>query len=628
MSWRIEVTDEDIEAVEEQLGINFDEERRTVLKCMDSCDVQACAGSGKTTTLVAKVAMLAQKIPLDYRGVCVLSHTNAARVELETSLGSYATRLCHYPHFIGTIQRFVDRFLAIPAMIKKYGIRPHAIDNEVFGRVMAELYHEIPYGERYYVERQRQGVKTAKKIRYRFEDLDQICVYDQGQEKDLCGQGTNTYSRILSIKERATTKGYIGYRDAFALANWYLQEYPEIGDMIAHRFPIVFVDEMQDTDAFQSRILNIIFGEASTIQCFGDINQSIYGSNSANSEPGWEPNDILPISSSYRFGRSIANLCSSVSVHPQQLRGRADHPECNHTVFLFNDETMEDVIPAFADLIEEEELRAGPFKAVGAIKKRRDDPTRLSIPSYWPHFEKRQRSSVIQSSLRAYFELARQELNRNPHGNCGVARRFFLEGVTQVLRIQRGERYNHRMLLRELRDSGEEVYRMFLVQLFSWCHRLATDGLPAIDELREAVQRVLGYFEEDNLNRQTLRFITADAADVRDQENAEATNIFLRDGIEIEIDTIHGVKGQNHQATLVLETFLFRVYDLSRLLPYIKGEHRDPDDPCRRRLPVVHVGMTRPSHLLCLAMHRDRVTEEDEQELTAVGWSIEDLTNR
>lgn len=58
----IEITDEDILWVEEIMGgdIHFDESRIAVIKNMESIDVQAFSGSGKTTILVAKLAILAK----------------------------------------------------------------------------------------------------------------------------------------------------------------------------------------------------------------------------------------------------------------------------------------------------------------------------------------------------------------------------------------------------------------------------------------------------------------------------------------------------------------------------------------------------------------------------------------
>ena len=61
----IEITDADIEEIERLFGdVKFDDERRQILKHMESTDIQAFPGSGKTTVLVAKLAILAAGILL------------------------------------------------------------------------------------------------------------------------------------------------------------------------------------------------------------------------------------------------------------------------------------------------------------------------------------------------------------------------------------------------------------------------------------------------------------------------------------------------------------------------------------------------------------------------------------
>jgi superfamily I DNA/RNA helicase len=57
-----------------------------------SCDIQAAPGNGKTTLLVAKLALLAQTWEWRARGVCVISHTNAAREEVQAKLAKCRTR--------------------------------------------------------------------------------------------------------------------------------------------------------------------------------------------------------------------------------------------------------------------------------------------------------------------------------------------------------------------------------------------------------------------------------------------------------------------------------------------------------------------------------------------------------
>ena len=81
------ITDEDIRRASSLLklpdgafhGETGTDPRQEVLKSMERIDVAACPGSGKTTLLVAKLAILAEKWQHRTRGICVLSHTNAAR---------------------------------------------------------------------------------------------------------------------------------------------------------------------------------------------------------------------------------------------------------------------------------------------------------------------------------------------------------------------------------------------------------------------------------------------------------------------------------------------------------------------------------------------------------------------
>jgi len=112
------ISDELIERAESLLlpgGKTFDIERRDFIKSLDHRDLMAVPGSGKTTTLQAKLYCIAQHLPLaEGRGILVLSHTNTAVDELIRNLQSSCPQLFEYPNFVGTIQQFVDKFLAIP----------------------------------------------------------------------------------------------------------------------------------------------------------------------------------------------------------------------------------------------------------------------------------------------------------------------------------------------------------------------------------------------------------------------------------------------------------------------------------------------------------------------------------
>ena len=58
------ITDQDIDWVCHLIGLEaLDEARREFLKTRSTVDASACPGSGKTTLIVAKLAILAQKWP-------------------------------------------------------------------------------------------------------------------------------------------------------------------------------------------------------------------------------------------------------------------------------------------------------------------------------------------------------------------------------------------------------------------------------------------------------------------------------------------------------------------------------------------------------------------------------------
>lgn len=110
----------------------FEQDKIDIIECNESRDVKACPGSGKTTTLLAKLIILANRMPLpENQGICVLTHTNVAIDEIKSKLGHKADILFSYPNHFGTIQSFVDKFLAIPAYKGIYNNSPKRIDNDL-----------------------------------------------------------------------------------------------------------------------------------------------------------------------------------------------------------------------------------------------------------------------------------------------------------------------------------------------------------------------------------------------------------------------------------------------------------------------------------------------------------------
>ena len=154
------VSEEDIEWISEILHLrDLDAPRRDFLTSLDSMDVPACPGSGKTTLVVAKLAILARNWKSRTRGICILSHTNVARREIEERLsGTDAGHLLlGYPHYIDTIHGFINRFLAIPWLLS-HGHAVTVIDNDITTAVRRRIIGKDLYRLRTYLEKKNLSV--------------------------------------------------------------------------------------------------------------------------------------------------------------------------------------------------------------------------------------------------------------------------------------------------------------------------------------------------------------------------------------------------------------------------------------------------------------------------------------
>ncbi len=342
----IEITDEDILWIEEIMGgkIHFDSDRIEIIKSMDSVDVQAFPGSGKTTILVAKLAILARKWPYQNAGICVLSHTNVAREEIEDRLGNteIGRKLLSYPHFIGTVHSFFDTYVTLP-WLKSNGYNINIIDSEY---VQSLRWNRLSYNTRSYLKR--------------YFKKETICEYKNTIGTIDWNKNGTTKEYLLSVIEQTQKEGYYTFGEMLLYAKKVLDDWNEISNAVQSRFPVLFIDEAQDTDTFQWELLNRAFGTddvKSIRQGFGDSNQAIYGNIYLDDVSGNFPRQgALVLNESRRFDSSIASLANTVALSKSQMNGTDNvftQRGIKNTIFLFKKENAHQVIDRFGQLILE-----------------------------------------------------------------------------------------------------------------------------------------------------------------------------------------------------------------------------------------------------------------------------------
>ena len=96
-------------------------------------------------------------------------------------------------------------------------------------------------------------------------------------------------------------------------------------------------------------------------------------------------------------------------------------------------------------------------------------------------------------------------------------------------------------------------------------------------------------------------------------------------GRRIQFDTIHGVKGETHDATLYLETEMSRSSDIVRVLPWFGIGRVGNSSLYDYSRKLVYVGMSRPRKLLCLAIQESTYIRSKK---AFQGWDIIDLRSK
>jgi len=629
----IHINEEDIDFAEKLLLPHekiFDDERRNIIRCLEEKDIRACPGSGKTTTLLAKLLILEKKLPLEKnRGICVLTHTNVAIDEISNRLGRERRRIFTYPNNFSTIQSFVNEYLAIPAYNHFFKKDINCIDNDTYREAFFKTYRNVfrPGSDSYLINQGLLPEVLCDNLKY---DLHNRNIILKDKQPFAFGSQTRTYRNLYQVKQLILESGILSFHDAYVLAFEYLRENEEIKEMISSRFAFLFIDEMQDTDSKQNELIEKIFDPCKVIiQRIGDENQSIYESGE---EITWTPKEgFLSITDSQRFSSVIAARVNKICVNPQELAGNPNIPNIPPILLRFNAQSIKKVLPAFALQIYENGLHNLPrkvFKAVGRVGSKRDD-SKLTIGSFYNHYVK---DSPKRLKNYQTFKGYLSALTWTDSLSVNDYRQLFINCILKSLRtmnVKKNDRwFTEKSLFKFLKENDQNLYNSLNRNLTIWISN-RINNIGYFDRLRNFIINELSPFF--GVNRHSIemeRFLNRDEGFSTLGNSLSPINLFSfkkdEQEIQIELDTIHSVKGETHTATLYLETYNYH-YDFEKIMEYLKGNH-SPTSAKRTisNLRLAYVGMTRPSHLLCVAIRNESINGHEE-DLIGAGWRVLDV---
>lgn len=319
-------------------------EQREVCYHTGNFVVRACPGSGKTRTVGTRFAWRMANWENRHTGIATISFTNVAYEEISDQLELLGFPVIPlWPHFLGTIDSFVNQFILLPFGHLTMGCnrRPEIVhDNN--NEWVREKMRNRRLGECY-----QKG-------------CDSTCFqYVADGNLEYCGtrRRPNCQSdKCHKVKDVMVKCGFALPSDAMYWAMKAL-ELPAVRRAIASRFPEIIVDEAQDTSETQIRIIRILEDAGCTIALIGDPDQSIYGFNGARPdlflefEKRWES---LPLSANFRSSHHICNATYLFSSLPKPAKAKGidrDFP-VKPLVFKYSigkEQSLKDIFIALLD---------------------------------------------------------------------------------------------------------------------------------------------------------------------------------------------------------------------------------------------------------------------------------------
>ncbi|HWD46086.1 MAG TPA: ATP-dependent DNA helicase [Actinomycetota bacterium] len=257
--------------------------------------VIAGAGSGQTAVMAARIVYLIERLGAAPASVLGLTFTNKAASELEARVRE---ALADTPTGVGD-EVTVDTYHAFAAdLVKAYGIR---VGVEVDADLLSEAQqYQILLGildsERF----EHLSVRTAGATIRKTLELASACAdhvvpaervveasrrllqrADEGERlPDWMLQAARERTELARLVERYAAekrrRGRLDFGDQVAKAVELVEGHPELRDELRTRFQHVLLDEYQDTNVAQRRLMQRICPPGASIMAVGDARQAIY----------------------------------------------------------------------------------------------------------------------------------------------------------------------------------------------------------------------------------------------------------------------------------------------------------------------------------------------------------------
>jgi len=292
---------------------NLNEAQQEAVKTIDGpVLILAGAGSGKTKTITARLAYLIS-LGIDPANTLTLTFTNKAATEMRDRALSLIDSANSYPPLLCTFHKFGLLFLKFH--MEKLGRKNSfvVIDTDDKKRIIKSFGIDLPI-----------GLVASEISRYKSSLIDPKLAWEKAEQEN--------YKKIAKLYEQyekyIADNNLVDFDDLLVLPYKILDENEELCKETSERYKYIMVDEYQDTNDLQYKLLRKICSTHNNLCVVGDDDQSIYGWRGANIknildfQEQFDVVKTVKLENNYRSTTNILNAANELIEHNRTRIGK------------------------------------------------------------------------------------------------------------------------------------------------------------------------------------------------------------------------------------------------------------------------------------------------------------------
>jgi DNA helicase-2/ATP-dependent DNA helicase PcrA len=273
----------------------------------------AGAGSGKTRVLTYRISYLISDCHVDPSRILAIAFTNKVANEMHDRASKLVNELLGYtPNLhISTFHSFCARFLRVECKAMNYPTGFTIYDDDDQAKLVKAIASDLGYKKGDEIVKNALRYIGEKKMKGIYPEDIKITVESFKDEKECL-------KFYLLYEERKTAAFALDFDDLLCKTIDILSKNDVIREKWAQRFDHILVDEFQDTNDVQYRLMKLLIRSDTSIYVVGDPDQTIYtwrGANQSiilNFEREFPNVETIILNENYRSTKTILDAANKL----------------------------------------------------------------------------------------------------------------------------------------------------------------------------------------------------------------------------------------------------------------------------------------------------------------------------